>query len=467
MGAGLREALLVAAIAAVAAFYVISAESDRSAAYSCKDCNVVLISMDTVRPDFLGAYGYSNSTPNLDSFADGSVLFSNAYTQGAWTLPSHLSLFTSKYPAELFSGSNLSTTSSYPLLAELLRENGYRTAAFTDYDVVGSANGFDKGFDFFSENSPSDFQVVVPKAVEWVENNKDSKFFVFIHGYDAHAPYGRYGFAPNLNSGYSGILKNVTLNASVSNPYMFNNSYCTSHDMTGMYFYDDKGFFDACSARNGTAFKLGKADADYIQDTYFDGVLHADFWTGKVFEELDRLNLTNRTIVIVFSDHGEDLMDHGYFGHYMVYEDITRVVLMMRLPNAAPRAVQSRVRLIDVVPTLFDALKIGNLKAFDGRSLLPAVEGRRLDDVPVISEFNWYMNNHVVAVIDGDMKLIYDPYSDYVELYNITADKGEKTALSLNTPVVGRLLDEIRKEIPMVQSTTRDAQEGFRGASYA
>ena len=151
---------------------------------------IILISLDTLRADHLGCYGYQrNTSPSIDAFARESIVFENAVVQSPWTLPSHMSIMTSLYPS--FHGvTNKSSrlADEHTTLAELLQESGYQTAAFTDGGLVSGEFGFNQGFDVY-EDEWIGIANILPKAEKWLDNNASKPFFLFIHCYDIHEPY--------------------------------------------------------------------------------------------------------------------------------------------------------------------------------------------------------------------------------------------------------------------------------------
>ncbi len=190
----------------------------------CGDCNIVLISVDTLRADRVGVLGYKkDTTPTLDKLAEESYVFTQAISVAPWTLPSHMSMFTGLYPSEhkmvnkvIITNSgeevsaNLSSISpGIKTLAELLKEKGYINAGFTGGAGLGSDFGFNRGFDVYDdEDNFAGFENSLPKAINWVKSNKDNKFFLFVHGYDVHGQYVPEGGYDNryLDFEYEGNL---------------------------------------------------------------------------------------------------------------------------------------------------------------------------------------------------------------------------------------------------------------------
>ncbi|RMF19365.1 MAG: hypothetical protein D6760_13135, partial [Deltaproteobacteria bacterium] len=158
----------------------------------CERCNVVLVSVDTLRADHVGAYGYERpTTPHLDRFAAASVVFERAVSQSAWTRPAHASMFTGLYPVEhgiVSVHPPRRLGSKVPTLAAVLSRAGYRTAAFVGGGNLSAEFGFDSGFEVY--RSPGRrFSETVPEAIAWIERDAGRPFFLFVHGLDVHRPY--------------------------------------------------------------------------------------------------------------------------------------------------------------------------------------------------------------------------------------------------------------------------------------
>ena len=173
----------------------------RKTLYTCLDCNVILITMDAVRADHLGIYDYpKNTSPNIDNLAKEGIVFTQAYTQASWTLPSFASLFTSLYPSVHKVGYTDDTTKlnqHLKTLAEILKEKNYTTAAFITVPYISSYYNFNKGFDIYDESMVFSFKPsekpncenITTKAIKWLEENKHTKFFLFLHYFGGHSPY--------------------------------------------------------------------------------------------------------------------------------------------------------------------------------------------------------------------------------------------------------------------------------------
>jgi len=316
--------------------------------------NVILISFDTLRPDHLGCFGYSRATsPNIDGFAEQNTLFTQAISTSPWTFPAHSSLMTGLYPSAHLTPQYFSYAEKP--MATVLRDNGYYTIAITGGGWVASTRGFHRGFDRYIEfdrRLHKSTEFIFGKAIDWLEDNGDSRFFMFLHNYEVHDPYEHTSFLGREN---------------------------------------EKELIE-------------KRKALYDGD-----ILYMDTLFGKLVEKLRSLDLLANSIIIVVSDHGDDFYDHFTdddvvpprskppvasmtlvdHGH-SVYDEVLKVLLIFHFPDDQPqgRVIENQVSLIDVMPTLMDYLGIGLEAPVQGTSLLPLIrDGSRLHDPPAISEF--------------------------------------------------------------------------------
>ncbi|HEX6850301.1 MAG TPA: sulfatase-like hydrolase/transferase [Candidatus Polarisedimenticolaceae bacterium] len=338
------------------------------------DAPIVVVSIDTLRSDRLPSYGYGGvATPALDALARGSIRFERAYTHAPLTLPAHASLFTGALPAEHGVRDNLGYAldpKKTPTLARRLQERGYATGAFVSSFVLRGASGIADGFDVYDDaieagTNPGESQrsgfETLRQADRWLATVKGRPFFLFVHLYEPHAPY-----AP---------------------PDPFRERYA-AHP------YDGE-------------------------------VATADAIVGGLFDALRREGAWDRAIVVVLSDHGEGLGEHGEDEHGLfVYRTTLQVPLFVKLPAGERGGTTDAVPagLAEIAPTLLAAVAGG-----EGRTLLDP--GRPA--VPVFSEtayprlhFGW---SDLASAIDGRRHWIEAPRP---ELYDLEADPGESNDLA-------------------------------------
>ncbi|MCH7828659.1 sulfatase [Patescibacteria group bacterium] len=391
--------------------------------------NVILISIDTLRADHLGMYGYSRDTsPNLDRFAEESILFEQAIAQAPYSLASHASLFLSQYSSVHGLISTLDTldVSKYTL-AEVLQQSGYKTAAFVAGNHLGESYGFAQGFgthQIDESNKYGSFQNTIPSATEWLKRNKGENFFLFVHGYDVHPPLHKpepfdHIFDPN----YDGILRD-------------HEQYYLDYDVaphdTLQRIKNVEGRPTLVSEDQTTV--LDQRDIDHIVAHYDGGILYTDSLLKQFFETLKEMGLYDTSIIILFSDHGESLGDslardmgnERLFGHGRLYEEDVHVPLLIRHPDFRPQSISTQVQLIDIFPTIFDFIRILLPKEVEeqiqGKSLVPLIEGNADEN------FNEYVfgraDGHQPVFIRTNQWKLVSSSGDFV-LYNLHDDPKE------------------------------------------
>lgn len=427
----------------------------------CVECNVILISLDTLRADHLGAYGYfRNTSPNIDKIAKDSIFFENAITQASWTLPSHMAIFSSVYPTsaipytenvppdeksigfglEIFSKRYQNLTN----IAEILKTKGYVTAGFSaggfmypdfgwkkgfeTYEIVGKEYRINKSVDFRVQKEDRDAKVVNDAAFKWLEENNEKKFFLFLHYMDIHCPYIPPEEFDIFYPDYNGSIKNF------------------------------RGKCDAQSFDLKPNVSSFDDDIRRIKSKYDASILYADYHIGELERKLNELDLKNKTIIIILSDHGEEIGDHTlsefhnfsqrdvYIGHSnSLFNEVIHVPLIIRHPNLGGIRVTQHVRLIDVAPTILDFLAIGKPAYFEGRTLVTLIDqSDNLDrDAFTVSTKSKDRPYGAFSLVSNNSKYIflyYRTFGNSLELlYDIKNDPKEKSDILSN-----RLLEAAR-----------------------
>jgi len=355
--------------------------------------NVIILSIDTLRPDHLGSYGYERPvSPNLDSLAADGVRFANAYSTSPWTLPSHHSLVTGQYPST--HGSNISPVFTKDVdrlaadritLAEVLQAAGYSTAAFTSASLVGKAYGFDQGFDTMEDRAWGLGMAGRWEAArDWLATVEESPFFLFLHCFDVHDYEDPSGQSQQFVRPYDGPLRN-----------MFEN-----HARRFRRFVISSGFFS-----------LERPDVDFLIDLYDAGIFRVDSVFGEILSYLEEEDLRSNTLLLVLSDHGEEFWEHGGTGHgFTLHEELLRIPALMRYPGSAESlVVESRVRIVDFMPTILDLLRLPAPADIQGESLVGDLEDQaETVERPVLAEASHVGNS--AAIIVGQEKLIREKY---------------------------------------------------------
>jgi arylsulfatase A-like enzyme len=391
--------------------------------------NVILVSIDTLRADHVGAYGYDRATtPALDALAKDGALFLNAYASSPWTLPSHATLLTGTEAARhkvRYEDERLDPGRA--TLADLMRSAGYFCGAFTGGGFLSPVYGFSKGFSSYEMGQgdiagPRLAEAAARAALPWLRTNADKEFFLFLHTYQVHSPY----FSP------------PPYDTMFTGPGAKWKKFDTVENLGGKL-----AFFKSLSEdERRNVIGLYDGEIRYTDDALI----------GPLIAELKRLGLYDRTLLVVLSDHGEEFYEHGSWGHsHDVYDESLKVLLLMKLPGSrrAGARLAPAVRLTDVLPTVLEEAGVAfDPAAFDGRSLRPVFEGRETADRPVTADLAdnvlGYRTPFRLAVSSGRDKLIMNeafkpealaafpaapPAAPPVELYDLSRDPGEKANL--------------------------------------
>ena len=368
--------------------------------------NLVFILIDTQRADEFGPINPTNTTdtPSYDELAKSSLVFTHAYNNENWTKPSVATSLTGLYPTTHTAKTD---TASLPEAAELISEHlkkeGFNTVGLVANGYVSEKFGFQYGWDYFRnfirENLRSEADNVYGEAIKWVKERKtDDRFFLYVHTIDPHVSYKadeayvkRYHPAP-----YTGPLGK--------------------------------------SIETEEQIKLGKEptkfsdnDRDWVRSLYHAEVTFHDEQMGKFLAVLKEMNLMKDTMVIITNDHGEELGDHGRFGHgHSLHDELLHAPLLFHYePIFKSAQFEDVVEHVDLAPTLVDALGVSPMKDADGVSMLPRLRGESVD-LPgtAISEFAEGRR----AIHVGGWKFERS-IGTLRELYDIRNDVGEKTNL--------------------------------------
>ncbi len=357
--------------------------------------NVVLVSMDTLRADRLGAYGNTSGiTPNLDRFAAQAVVFEDAWAVANETLTSHAALFTSRYPTEtgpLFDSYRLQAGA--PTLAEVLGIYGYQSAAFNGGGHLTETFGLGRGFDLYrtSQAWGSLFHTV-PEALSWLDGRQQEQpFFLFVHGYDTHHRYlkpGPYGFS-QVDAPYEGpgaMAARGALGTLLAIDGFLFPRYRPA-DLLRFRSLRIRGPSErARVARlahtpDTGARVLSDKDEAFIRGTYDGAAMYGDAFFGLLMAGLRSRGLLDNSLVVLVADHGEELGEHGLYHHrYTLSDESLRIPIIMRPPGGLDggRSLPGLVDLTDVMPTLLDAAGAETPAGTRGSSLWPVLQGAEL-----------------------------------------------------------------------------------------
>ena len=376
---------------------------------SGRDVNVILISLDALRQDRLG----SGNTPNLDAFAAESAVFNDAMAAAPWTLPSHMSVWTGRWPSvhgvtnklRLLAQDQMAETVLSPGIETFpdgLIEAGFVAAGFTGGAGVQGRYGFGRGFQTYLDDryfAGTDY--AEPKAVEWLKEHRDERFFLFLHGYDVHGQY------PTPEGALSSLVYEGALDGGIAEQARLREKSLDAIVDPG----DPARLSD-----------LGPEDGGFLEEVYDLKVRDADERFGRFIGELRAMGLLEDTLVVVMSDHGDEFLEHGAVDHgHTLYQEQLHTVLMMRFPGTARRQdVDQLVRTVDIFPTVFDVLGLEGPRDIDGVSLLPMLRGQAQPLVG-FAETDYRLFVHHRAIRRGSHKLVLDLLDGKRELYDLTS----------------------------------------------
>jgi arylsulfatase A-like enzyme len=412
--------------------------------------NIVLISIDTLRADHLGAWGYARGTsPELDAFAREAVRFSRAIGQAPTTTPAHMSIFTGLLPSvhrtsNINEGAPQALDPSITTFTELLREAGYYTAGFHGGGNVDGSLGFDRGFDFYSPDyisynwmgayhDPADLDAIRP----WlrVARNRGKPLFLFLHHFVCHSPYvsapdairdrflaGRAVEGLPLGAGDEEKMRMVAL--------LDRRTRGRSKLLAQWRMFRDT------HDRFWEGVDLARKDhREHIEALYDAQVAYSDWLFGRVRRLLTEEGAWDNSLIVVLSDHGEEFGEHGGREHRQLFAETVHVPLLIRFPDGVGKrggTVDRTVRTMDVMPTVFDALKLPVNAANQGVSFLPLVSGKgayappmvTYDDrdfqrVRLVRDGLVYTNQHTEI---GD-EWLFDEAKDPAERHNLAGER--------------------------------------------
>lgn len=396
---------------------------------SCKDCNVIVIGVDTLRADHLSALGYERkTTPVLDELAKEGTIFSQSISAAPWTVPGFMSIMTGVYPSvhgvvnkfktftpETKKLSNLKEISpNIETLAQQFKAAGYATGGFTGDAGVSAKFGYGQGFDQYTDEVTfGGFENSNTHAVKWLDSlPKNQKFFMFFHGYDLHGQFAgsakdyKGSFAP---TNYTGPFKGTSVEE----------AKLREDQLAGPL--------------NAT-----KADAAFWTAWYDSKIHDADARLQGFLDELKARNLLDKTVIVLVSDHGEEFFEHKGFDHgHSLYDELIHVPLIFKIPGVAGGAVvKNQVSMMDVGPALLNIAGVTPSAAYAkqtaGRPNLldyitnPAKPGY---DVYTETDYRAFTFKRSIRSADG-WKYVRTLQTGEEELYNLNTDPKELTNLA-------------------------------------
>lgn len=371
-----------------------------------ENTNVILISLQCLRPDHLGIYGYKEETSrNMDKLGQESVLFENAISQANLTPVAQMSVLTAQYPRinGMVSFEIMHDAVTQQTLPAILKYYDYSTAAvvsspefFLRYDtdsgtMVNPGDVFSRSFDYFGRTirgpGGRSLRRIPEEAFHWLKANKDKKFFLWIASGLNHMPYG--ASVPSKYKtmydpeGYTPFWKRFP------GSEWKNTNDAPSYDIFSRVFGQD--FYWGFSP----AYQLTQEDVQYVNARYDAGIYYTDLFIGELMKLLESLDLKEKTLIILHSIHGEDLGENGRYFHYDVTDTVVKNALLMHFPDGelSGKRIPEQVQSIDIVPTILDYLQIPVPHEAQGRSLLPFLRGDKSaapDEYAFIDRIPWW-----------------------------------------------------------------------------
>ena len=409
--------------------------------------NVVLITLDTTRADYLSSYGYPEATtPNLDRLADRGTRFAHAVATASVTPVSHASILTGldnhRHGLRVLSAAGgFRLDPSVPTLATLLGQQGYTTAAIHSAFPVSAHFGLDQGFDIF-ESFSAEIQVSEGDRVK--------------HSWRQSQFQRRSDETTDL------VLEKLE---KLAEPFLLWVHYWDPHDKGRL---PPKEFLPDSDAPQGAGADEDDDRPDAVERRrrlYAAEVRYMDSQIGRLFDALDARDLTDSTMIVVVSDHGQGLGDHQWNFHRLLYHEQIRVPLIAAFPgrDQVP-VVEALVRTVDIAPTILDYLGVDAEIRASGSSLRALLEGgEEAPRVAIADQINGFdlnasmvekrpLDDFLYSAVEHDWKLIYRPtHPDRSELFDLRTDPGERTNLFGQRPQAElRLLQELARARPWV-----------------
>lgn len=469
----------------------------------CPDCNIILVNLDTMRADELPCYGYiRNTTPNICAFAKSNILFSRFYTQSSFTLDSHMSIFTGLYPSthHVIEALKDKLNPDIPTFTSLLRNNGYRTVwAGITYDINLPLNkGMEQGFTEFHniDGTSPDWQEKYKELLPLLLDGKPT--FMFLHSYAPHSPYipgnGPWKFIKSRTFPDVPVTQEEFRVSSLSFYLyvlsVFEHRISVSSSLVGLE--RDKIIYD--ELRNAVFRRdFNKADelfwaltipetydlyigwywklidkgnpemVTYVKSLYDERLYQIDSDMKALLDFVNRPEVKRKTILIILSDNGEDIMEHGDFDHgWNIYNTSTHTPFIMSAPRVESGVFNQLIQAVDIYPTLLDLVGVPRISPVEGMSFVPLLSGAGEQFVGQRYLIGQHRGDNIVSIRSSRWKMYKNntPKKHYVELYDLMTDPLEQNnILGKHLDIAGRLdqaLTRILNESPKYASVSSE-----------
>ncbi|MFC1922887.1 sulfatase [Chloroflexota bacterium] len=433
--------------------------------------NIILLTIDTLRPDRLGCYGFTPSvTPNIDRLAESGIIFTQAITGGSWTQAAFPVMLTSTY-ASMYGGCLGLLALDRPSPINALKEGGYTTAGFSTSPLLSRSYGYERSFDDYIDLDPGEKDPwlrnvkgghnllkqpfthyladlmgirtrpakiytsaaeLTDQMCDWI-GNSGGPFFIWGHYMDVHWPYH--------------------LEDSLTDPSKIAQAWKDVVHLHNVNWKDEQ---------------ITSAQKDHYIDLYEKAVSYTDYHLGRLFDFLKMTGMDQNTIIVLVSDHGEEFLEHGRWGHWEdnLYDEILKVPLLIHLPGLTESImISEQVRTLDLMPTILELSGCSSPEGLKGMSLAPLWSGNTeiFHSSAAISEM-WRESWHIIAIRNGKYKYIWDnKRTDGPLLFDLEVDRGEERNLSTDLPNVvdefHHYVDEVLEEMERTKSELRAAPE--------
>ena len=373
--------------------------------------NIVLIVIDTLRADHLSCYGYfRNTSPTIDRLAREGVLFEDFYASGAPTGPGFTSIITGRYPTtHKYYITPYDIPNAYqlddniPVIAEVMWDNGFVTAAVDNLiNFRSHMKHFVRGYEYYMNPTKTSRWVhhhliadqVNRMAIPWIRRHSYEKFFLFIHYWDPHMPY-------NQPEGYRKVFRH------------------RKGDLSDLKVLKAPAGYEYVPGW-GKVDEIVDGDENKSIDLYDGEILYVDNAIAEIVETLKDEGILDDTLLMITSDHGEQLGQHGIWGHAGLHEPVIKVPLIMRYPKKLPQGlrVKGYAQHADIMPTILDYATIPYGEELDGKSLRKLIEGDRIRDFAIcetwgercIIKDEWKLIVHYEAELKVLHEVFPEPY---------------------------------------------------------
>ena len=453
----------------------------------CKDCNIILVSLDTLSANHLPCYGYDRDTaPGLCTFGKNNIFFENMYANATWTYPSHVSIFTGLYPHThkvAKQGNQLAKT--IPFLPSILQSAGYKTLFVLPSDDWGFSqeNVYNRGIDtIYDETSMFSWSQPLNDFKSHVKNNQ--KTFLFLHTYAVHAPY-LIGNKPQLyetkiidtipssskkiheitnhtlqymNDNIGNFISSGDFSKEQIKKFQLYKEFIDQHandktinlEYVKQFFFENPDIYNDVYILANYNSTIDEHNPEHM--TYVKALYDQKIWelNTSYINEVIRFYNTNpeiqeKTILIFTADHGEEFMEHNQFGHITTYDSNLRVPLMMAVPNIKQTSIPIPVQSVDIMPTLLNLVGIPIPTPLDGVSLVSTMFGKTIADRMLVAD-GLYSKTQIIRW--GTWKLFVHvgkkltPY----ELYDYKNDPKEaKNIISSHFPLALEIIEQYQK----------------------